>query len=218
MERFFRAGLLAVLCFPLVCGCGKSGPAAGGDRLTTGPVPTDPAGRVAHEFFAAVLRGDTQAASTRLTPAAMQRIVERKEQFAPPGEESVIGFQVGRIARPAEGVALVQCLAQEKTSPEQTQQREICIVARQVDDQWRVSGIAHATAPGGPLMLFDFETGQHRPISQQPTAEMNPVPAAGANSAAGQDSPGGTPAAPTPTATRPSPPRAGGEPALPSYR
>ena len=55
---------------------------------------SNPAARAAHDFLGAVLKGNTQAASALLTPAATQRIIASGKQFSPPGLETAT-FRIG---------------------------------------------------------------------------------------------------------------------------
>ena len=103
MQCFTRVGLVAVLGLAFTAGCGKSS-SSGGAAATSSDVPaiteTDPASNVmaqaAYDFLDAVLKGDTQRASARLTPQAMQRIVASGKGFAPPGLEGAT-FKIGEV-------------------------------------------------------------------------------------------------------------------------
>jgi hypothetical protein len=174
-----RTGWVAV-CMFAVAGCG------GGSEHA---IPSDPAAQAASEFLDAVLKGDSQRASSWLTPLAVQRIAERGEQFAPPGDDGTVGFRVGQVVRPNQTDALVQCILTESPPNKPPQETEVYCLLRLVDGQWRVAGIAHTSGPNNAAMILDFETGQDVPLptpaeqahvaarpSAPPAAETSPSP------------------------------------------
>jgi hypothetical protein len=153
--------------------------------------------RAAADFLDAVLKGDTQRASARLTPQAMQRIIASGKQFAPPGLDTAT-FRIGQVRAPANGQALVQCVLTDSSAADAPKEEEMCCLMRFVENDWRVSGIAYGTAPDQPWTLSDFETGQNVAIPRQATMQGSPGSAA-QNQAA--------------SSGRPSPPRTAQEPA-----
>src|SRR3954454_7518251 len=93
-----------VLSVALFVGCsGSTSP----DTATTSAVngsqqaaqtdtTSNPVAQAASEWLDAVLKGDTQRASARLTPQAMHRIIESKRTFSPPGAGvDAEGFHIG---------------------------------------------------------------------------------------------------------------------------
>jgi len=155
-----------VVVLGLLAGCSKSGSTDGTVTTTTGLTVKEsdpnssPMAMAAYEFLDAVLKGDTQRASAKLTPAAMQRIVASGKQFAPPGLESAT-FKIGEVRSPAQDFAVVQCVLTD--SYEGTpHSEEMCCLLKMVENEWRVSGIAYGTTPDKPMTLSDFETGQNR--------------------------------------------------------
>ena len=105
MDCFKRIGIVTVLGLGLLAGCGKSSSTDGAVAEGAGPAitETDPANnpmaKAAYDFLDAVLKGDTQRASARLTPQAIQRIVASGKQFSPPGLESAT-FKIGAVRAP----------------------------------------------------------------------------------------------------------------------
>jgi len=160
--------------------------------------PSDPAARAAFEFLDAVLKGDSQLASGRLSPLAMQRIVESGKQFSPPGLETA-SFRIGEVRQRSSSQSLVQCLLTDTTTPGEPREEEICCLMRLVENQWCVSGIAYSAGPDKPPIILDFESAPGSPA---------PVP-----SMASSGSPGSTP-----PMDRPSPPRTAQDPAYPVAR
>jgi hypothetical protein len=193
MNPFFRItftciGLVVSVC--LLAGCSKSptNQSASSPSQTTAAPNTDAVARAAADFLDAVLKGDTQRASARLTPQAMQRIISSGKQFNPPGLETAT-FRIGQVRSPAKGQALVQCVLTD-TSGANTPE-EMCCLMRFVENDWRVSGIAYGTSADKPWTLSDFETGQNIAIPRQPSMQR---PASQSTVAASPDG-------------RPSPPR-----------
>jgi hypothetical protein len=198
MNRHSRRWWIALLVCVAV-GCSENPPAE-----PAGPeFPSDPAARAAYEFLDAVLKGDSQRASGRLSPLAMQRIVESGKQFSPPGLETA-SFRVGEVRQhptsPAR--ALVQCILTDTSTPGEPREEEICCLMRLVDNQWCVSGIAYSAGADKPPMILDFENPQSAPAQSQSMAEGG--------------SPGSAPASTQPD--RASPPRTAQDPAYPVAR
>lgn len=190
MNCGMRFGIVSILASGLFIGCGKSGtpdaPVAnsGGTAAasaSTAVPPTDPSSspiaQAAYDFVDAVVKGDTQRASARLTPQAMQRIIASKEQFAPTGL-STATFKLGEVRTPSPTQAVVQCVLTD-SSQGTPQTEEMCCVLRKVDNDWRVAGIAYGTAADKPWVLNDFESGKSFPIPRQSMGGMASAPANG---------------------------------------
>jgi hypothetical protein len=194
MDPIARVAVVVLFGISLVTGCG--GGDAGNDSTasgtqpttatpTTGPAPsTEAVTKAASDFLDAVLKGDTQRASARLTPQAIERIIASGKQFAPPGLETAT-FRIGQVRMPSPNQALVQCVLTD-TPADGTPARneEMCCLLKLVENDWRVSGIAYGTGPTQPWMLSDFETGNSTAIprpgarvaKQQPGAPSRPSP------------------------------------------
>lgn len=195
MNRILRTGFVSALVLTGICqfsGCGQSSPtgtaAANSSAGAAASPSTDAIARAASDFLDAVLKGDTQRASARLTPQAMQRIIASGKQFAPPGLETAT-FRIGEVRAPSQGQAVVQCVLTDTASGSDARSEEMCCLMRYVENDWRVSGIAYGTGPNQPWTLSDFETGQNMALPRRPAVQ----------NAAGAASP--------PSAGRPSPPR-----------
>lgn len=200
-----RFGIISVLAWGLFIGCNKSGttstPSADGSGKTVASAApatneTDPSSspiaKAAYDFVDAVVKGDTQRASARLTPQAMQQIVASGKQFAPPGF-SAASFKIGGVREPAEGRAIVQFII-AVPGTDAPQNEEMCCLLRKVDNDWRVSGIAD------PSTLIDFESGKSQTLTQpQMSGGMANAPNAGQSpsQAAMQPGSGQQPATPS---------------------
>jgi hypothetical protein len=195
MMRIASLLILALTSTVVVVGCGKDSAtestteqAASNPPAAAGPAPnTEAVTQAAADFLDAVLKGDTQRASDRLTPKSMARIIESGKQFAPPGLETA-SFRIGQIRMPSANQALVQCILTDASAPGSPRSEEMCCLLKLVEDDWRVSGIAYGTAGNQPWTLSDFETGKSTAI---------PRPAGGRSNASQQAA----------ASTRPSPPR-----------
>jgi hypothetical protein len=194
MMRIASLLTMALLSTVFIAGCGKDSAtnsateqAASTTPATTGQAPnTEAVTQAAADFLDAVLKGDTQRASARLTPQSMERIIESGKQFAPPGLETAT-FRIGQVRMPSSNQALVQCILTDASTPGSPRSEEMCCLLKLVENEWRVSGIAYGTAGNQPWTLSDFETGKTTAI---------PRPAGGRSNAAQQAA-----------STRPSPPR-----------
>jgi hypothetical protein len=178
MNRNIRIGCIGavtLLSLGIVSGCSQSDStetAASATSSTANP-STDAVVRAAADFLDAVLKGDTQRASARLTPQAMQRIIASGKQFAPPGLETA-KFRIGQVRAPAKDQALVQCVLTDTSVADTPQNEEMCCLLRFVENDWRVSGIAYGTGPDQPWTLSDFETGQNMAIPRQAAMATTP--------------------------------------------
>ncbi len=190
MARNWQSGWI-VLCACVLAGCSGGSPSEPAPQATG---PTDPAAQSAYEFFDAVLKGDTQRASSQLTPLAMERIIERGEQFSPPGDDGTVSFRVGQVVRPNDNEALVQCVLTEAATDagQGPQDTEVYCLLRLVEGQWRVSGIAHTIGPQQTPMILDFETGRHMPVPEQTSGQAAPHMAGRPAPAAGGQAPAAT--------------------------
>jgi hypothetical protein len=190
MIHLIRIGFAfaALLISCLACGCGRSASNETTSSSTADqPAPnTEAVAKAAADFLDAVLKGDTQRASARLTPQAMQRIIASGKQFAPPGLETAT-FRIGQVRAPAKGQALVQCVLTDTSATDAPRNEEMCCLLRFVENDWRVSGIAYGTSADQPWTLSDFETGQNIAIPRQPS--MQPALNQPAGPPAGRHSP-----------------------------
>jgi hypothetical protein len=176
-----RLSVVTVLSLGLLAGCSKhDAPDASASASTSGDnsVPqiqetdpsTNPMAKAAYDFLDAVLKGDTQRASARLTPAATQRIVASGKSFSPPGMQTA-SFKIGEVRAPSADQAIVQCVLTD-TSEGTPHSEEMCCLLRKVDNDWRISGIAYGTTPDKPWTLTDFESGQNMAIPRQTMGGM----------------------------------------------
>jgi hypothetical protein len=196
-------GAVALGSCSLMTGCNKGGsnnsaPAA----PTTAANPSTPAiAAAASDFMDAVIKGDTQRASARLTPQAMQRIIASGKQFAPPGL-STATFKVAQIRTPQVDKAYVLCVITDTSNPTAPpRSEEMACIMRRVENEWRVSGIAAWGGPNQEGITTDFETGQTIPIRRDPAMSGTAPPSGNLPTAA--------PALPPRMATEPAsaPPR-----------
>jgi hypothetical protein len=182
MNRFTSfafVSALPLLGLTYLIGCGK---APSNDAATTTPAAgaaspsTEAVTRAASDFLDAVLKGDTQRASARLTPQAMQRIIASGKQFSPPGLETAT-FRIGEVRTPSTDKAFVHCILTDSATTGAAHSEEMCCLMRLVDNDWRVSGIAYWAGPNQGGTMSDFETGQSTPIPRNPTTPSTAGPA-----------------------------------------
>jgi len=203
MDHITRLATVTLLGICLLSGCGQSvssDPSAsasgGAAQATTNIDPaTSPPAIAASDFVDAVLKGDSQRASARLTPEAVQRIIASGKQFSPPGWKTAT-FRVSQVRTPSQDQAVVQCVLTDSAIGNSANSEEMCCLLRRVESDWRVCGIAYGTSADQPWTLNDFETGRTTAIPRQPSMPGPASPARG----------------------RPSPPRTAQEPSTPAVR
>jgi hypothetical protein len=171
MDCITRIGLGTLLGISLLTGCGK-GPSDGSAAnpaaaaASSPPPATQAIAGAASDFLDAVIKGDTQRASARLTPQAMQRIIASGTQFQPPGLPTA-EFRIGAIRTPSQNQAIVQCVLTDTAAEGGARSEEMCCLLRHVENDWRVSGIAYGTGANQPWTLSDFESGLTTSIPRQ---------------------------------------------------
>ncbi|RIK82746.1 MAG: hypothetical protein DCC67_06820 [Planctomycetota bacterium] len=191
--------LLAAVLLGTTIGCGgsstpaSSGAAATGaataDAVATTPgIPADPIAKVVYEFLDAVRRGDTQAASQRLTPLALQKTSEMDFVFAPPGSATA-RFEVGAAELVEKDKAVVDSVWTDLDADGNPQREPTLWALRFADGQWRVSGMVADMGEGQPPLVIDFENpatmapqqpvdpnrvvdGRAAPATEQPASEV----------------------------------------------
>ena len=204
MDRIKRVGFGMVLSFVLFAGCsGSASPDAAATASADGSqqgsqtdAGSNPVAQAASDWLDAVLKGDKQRASARLTPQARQQIIKNDMEFSPPGGIQTPHFQIGEVRTPSQDQAIVQCVLNYSANGGQHSE-ELCCLMRFVDNDWRVAGIAYGTALDKPWTLTNFETGQDVPIPR-PDMSTAGATAADASGAANRPSPPNT-AQETPT-------------------
>jgi hypothetical protein len=200
-SAFVSAAALGGLCFLAGCNKGSSNETAPPTQPTAATASTNPETaaivRATSDFMDAVLKGDIQRASTRLTPQAMQRITASGLQFAPPGL-STETFKIAQVRTPQVDKAYVLCIVSDNASATSRRQMEMACILRRIENDWRVSGIAAWDGPSQAGFTTDFETGQTMPIPRDPAMSGTGAPTG--------SPPMGTPAPPPRMATEPAAP------------
>ncbi len=124
--------------------------------VATGCAKTDSPADVVAEFLEAVRVGNSESASTRLTPLALQRIKENDMDFAPPASETA-QFRVGKIEMFESDKAFVESVWTERDVDGQNHDETMTWGLRLTDEGWRISGMAAHRGPDLPPILVDFE-------------------------------------------------------------
>lgn len=148
---------LAAVASLVLSGCGASDATqvAATDHAGGGP-PSDPVARVAYEFLDAVRRGDTEGASSRLTPLALQKTNELDLDFSPPGSPTA-SFQIGEVEIVAADKAVVDSTWSDRDADGKPSSEQIIWALRMSEGKWRISGMAAALSEGRPSVVIDFE-------------------------------------------------------------
>jgi hypothetical protein len=132
--------------------------------------PAEPISAAAYDFISAVVQGETQRATSLLTPQAVQQFAAAGKQFAFPGMGSAT-FQIGQTRKASETQAAVQCLLADSQAGGQ---EEMCCLMRMVDGAWRVSGIAFEVGANQPPQVLDFERPDAPPTAPAASPATNP--------------------------------------------
>ena len=197
MVGIARLGLLIVICFTISAGCSQNeAPAPAASTTTNQQAVADasqpdfsqnPIAQAASEFLDAVMKGDTERGTARLTPQAREKIVASGMKFDPPGVENPHYRIVGvRQAGDKPDFAGVQ-YEFSYTERGQVTKEDMACALRRVNNTWCVYGLVHGMGPGKPWNLRNFETDKDIPVLSGTT-----------NGGAPQD---------VRTTSRPSPPR-----------
>jgi hypothetical protein len=169
---------LITLALATITGCGGSeapAPApADAARGQQSPMPSDPAAQTVFRFLDAVRRGNGDGEASRmLTPLALKHITERKENIAPPGSPTA-RFQIGRVAKTAEGTAIVEALWTDVDADGKPYEEPMVCALRLCDGQWRIYGMAEDLGPDRPPMVMDFENLEAGPGPPRSAATSAP--------------------------------------------
>jgi hypothetical protein len=177
-----RLGFVIVLGIGVTAGCSKSASDPAATKTVASQIKSaapaaqldpkmQPVANAAADFLDAMLKGDTQRCSTRLTPQAMQRIVASGKPFNPPGMETD-SFRLGQVQTAAPDQAIVQCFY-ISSAKGISHEEEACFVMRRVEGDWRVAALAYGVSPDQPWTLMDFESGQTGSIPREAMSPAN---------------------------------------------
>ena len=146
--------LISVLALSIfaVLGCSKTDPVA---EVASSEKQDSPA-KVVAEFLEAVRVGNTQLASSKLTPLALQRMKEEETEFAPPASETT-RFRVGEIEMFEADKAFVDSVLIEQGTDGKPYEENMTWGLRLTDAGWRISGMAADMGPNEPPVLLNFE-------------------------------------------------------------
>lgn len=146
----FVAGMMAVL----TVGCSSSetgSPSSAGSGLSAAA-----AVQVVQEFLEAVRQGNTESASSRLTPLALKRTSELDLNFSPPGSPTA-RFTVGQAELVEADKAVVESTWTDLDADGKPQQEQIIWALKLAAGEWRISGMAAELGAGQPPLVMDFE-------------------------------------------------------------
>ena len=153
--------LLTISLLIVAQGCGNSSGDPSGQASTGSSAPNDLIAQTVHEFLEAVRTGDTQIASARLTPLALQRISENDMTFAPPASETA-KFTIGQVEMIEADKAIVESIWTELDTEGQPYDEKMTWALRLGEGQWRISGMAAEIGPDQPAVVMDFENPDQR--------------------------------------------------------
>lgn len=176
-RNFLNFLALPLLALSLGCGTQNSPSDSAGGKM-----PSDPVAQVVYEFLSAVRAGNTETASERLTPLALQRTSELELNFSPPGSDTAT-FQVGVVEMIDASKAVVESTWRDMDADGQPQEEKITWALKLNGGKWLISGMAAELGADQPPVVMDFENpGQFAMptsvTSQQPGSPSEPRQAA----------------------------------------
>jgi hypothetical protein len=178
----WNRSVVALLLAALV-GCDSATPSKPADAVPAAATVSgnaDPAASTANEFLDAVVRGDNPRAYGLLTPLAVERMTAAHMQFQLLGLNNYT-FRVGKVARPADDKAFVQCMGTEHGGDAQSAEEEFCCLMCQIGDEWRVAGISFSAGPQKTLMIISFENPERGAMPVEQLMVKSPGQTADAN-------------------------------------
>lgn len=128
----------------------------------------------ASEFLQAVIDGDTERATQRLTPKAIAQFRATGQAFASP-DIGAPQFSVEQVRRVSEEEAAVVCLLSDPNF-----EAEMACLLRLVEGDWRVRGIAYEIDPNRPPATLDFEQAEEQIPDVRPGSQFVAEPPSGA--------------------------------------
>ncbi len=173
---------LMIVTFAAASGCGSadstSAPGTSAAVASETP-PSDPIAKVVYDFLLAVKEGESELASTKLTPLAQQRMRESKQGFAlsPDGTAS---FRIGAVERMEDAAdqAAVDAVWMEPDETGKLAEQRWTVALQRGEAGWGIIGILGEAQPDQPPMILDFENPGQTYATQNGTtsAPLNSVP------------------------------------------
>jgi hypothetical protein len=165
----FVTGTLAVL----TVGCSSSetgSPSSAGSGLSSAA-----AVQVVQEFLEAVRQGNTDSASSRLTPLALKRTSELDLNFSPPGSPTA-RFTVGQAELVEADKAVVESTWTDLDADGKPQNEQIIWALKLTGGQWRISGMAAELGADQPPLVMDFENPEQLAPLASPPGNVTATP------------------------------------------
>ena len=145
-----------------LAGCGHSGSnaagtvAVGGSAVAAAGQKAEGPDRAVFDFLEAVRTGNDDKAAKMLTPLARQKVAEQHLVVAPQGTDTA-RFEVGAVQLLPPDGARVSVKWSDLDESGKRRTDEVLWMLRQVDEGWRVAGVAAPVFEGEPPLLLNFE-------------------------------------------------------------
>ena len=152
MQNYF-VGLL-ICTIALATGCGKSASPAQ-QQISSAPT-NDPIARIAYEFLEAVRSSDNDAARSKLTPLAIQRMAELGMDFMLPISENA-QFSVSKADLIEADIAAVDTVWTEIDTDGQAIREELTVVLKRNQGRWGIMAVLAGMGPNQAPDGIDFE-------------------------------------------------------------
>lgn len=176
MSKFWS--LLMIVCLLAITpGCGSSEPASAPQAKassSSSASQSDPIAKTAHEFLEALRKGESNVASSKLTPLAQQRIRESDMDFSLLANEAA-SFTIGKVEVHEAGEASVEAVWSEPSVNGQTQQEQWTLALQNIEGQWYILGIIADEGPGQPALVMDFENPDETVAVNTTTPQNSPT-------------------------------------------
>ncbi len=181
MYKCFVGLMIVTVAAASGCGSADSTSTPGTSAaVAPGTPPSDPIAKVVYDFLAAVKEGDSELASSKLTPLAQQRMKASKQGFAlsPDGTAS---FTIGAVERMQDATdqAAVDAVWMEPDENGKLGEQRWTVALQLGEAGWGIIGIVGEAQPNQPPMILDFEDPGQTYATQQGTTSapvLNSVP------------------------------------------
>ena len=151
MYRSFVGLLICTLI--VAAGCGKS---SNSPNPQASSPPNDPIGKIAFEFLDAVRSSNNDAARSKLTPLAIQRMAELGMDFMLPISEGA-RFSVSTADLIEDNIAAVDTIWTETDANGQTMQEELTVVLKLNEGRWGIMAVLAGMGTNEQPDGIDFE-------------------------------------------------------------
>lgn len=160
MSKFWSL-LMIVSLLTITPGCGSSEPVSAPQAKTTS-TQKELIKIVATEFLEALRQGESETASSKLTPLAQEQIHKSDMDFSLLENEAA-SYTIGKVETQADNEdieanqAIVEAVWSEPNDTAPAYQEKWTIALQNIDGQWGILGILADEGPNQPPLVMNFE-------------------------------------------------------------